>query len=70
MKDKKYYILYKVKKSGSGEVLDIEYLKEYTKQADIIKDLQCSKRDIQAMLNTAFKNNIKTFKELTIIKEC
>lgn len=69
-KNKKYYILYKVVRDSKNNIIDIEYIREYTKQADIIDYIKCSKRDIQAMLNNSFNNNLRTFKELTIIKEC
>lgn len=64
MKNKKYYILYKTITNEDGEIIDLTYINEYEKQADIIKDYKINFRDIKKMIN----NNIDNFKTLKLHK--
>lgn len=64
MKNKKYYILYKTITNEDGDIIDIEYLKEYEKQEDIKNDIKATYRDIKKMIN----NNIDNFKTLKLHK--
>lgn len=66
---KQVYILYKVIRNEQEQVKDIEYLKEYQTQQEIVDDIKASKRDIQTMLNNNILSSIKTFKNYCIIKE-
>lgn len=64
MKNKKYYILYKTITNEDGDIIDIEYIKEYEKQEDIKNDIKATYRDIKKMIN----NNINNFKTLKLHK--
>ena len=65
----KYYILYKVDYSEDLLINDIKYISEFTSYENIKNYLKCSYRDIKTMINNSFNNNMKTFKDYTIIKE-
>lgn len=69
--EKKYYILYKTIANEDGEIIDVQYLKEYEKQADIVEDVKINFRDIKNMINNNIEDfkNIKTHKNYTIILE-
>lgn len=71
MKNKKYYILYKTITNEDGDIIDIEYLNEYERQADILKDYNITFRDIKKMINNNIDNfkTLKLHKNYTIIKE-
>lgn len=69
MNNKKYYILYKVVRDAEDNIQDIQYLIETQTQKNIIDYLNCSKRDLQTMINKSFTRTLKTFKDYTIIKE-
>lgn len=71
MKNKKYYILYKTITNENGDIIDIQYLNEYERQADILKDYKITFRDIKKMINNNIDNfkTLKLHKNYTIIKE-
>lgn len=64
MKNKKYYILYKTITNQNGEIIDLDYIAEYERQQDIVKDYNITFRDIKKMVN----NNIYNFKTLKLHK--
>ena len=64
MKNKKYYILYKTITNEYGDIIDLDYIAEYERQADILKDYNITFRDIKKMIN----NNIDNFKTLKLHK--
>lgn len=71
MKNKKYYILYKTITDQNNNIIDLEYITEYEKQADIVKDYKINYRDIKKMINNNINNynTLKLHKNFTIIKE-
>lgn len=66
---KKYYILYKVKRTQENTIQDIEYLKEFTTITDIVKEYHLHFNSIKDIINNSFTEDLKTLKDLTIIKE-
>lgn len=71
MKNKKYYILYKTITDQNNNIIDLEYITEYEKQADIVKDYKINYRDIKKMINNNIDNfnTLKLHKNYTIILE-
>lgn len=68
-KEKKYYILYKVKRDSHCNIIDLIYQYEYNNYNDIQKDTHIHKSNIKKMINKSYNNNINTFKDYCIIKE-
>ena len=71
MKNKKYYVLYKVIKNENEKIIDLENMFDFTNYKDIRNYLKCINRDISKMINNNINNfdTLKTFKNYCIIKE-
>lgn len=65
------YILYKVERDiDTEQVIDLDCNSyEFTSKDEIARFIHASKRDILTMINTRFTDNLKTFRDYTIIME-
>ena len=64
-----YYILYRVERDTDTEqIIDLQNVWEFTNKQDIASYIHASKRDILAMINEHFTDNLKTFKNYSIIQ--
>lgn len=64
MKNKKYYILYKIVKDENKNIIDCEYLKEFNNYKDIRENLKTNNREIKK----AIYNNINNLEKITTLK--
>jgi len=58
MKNKKYYILYKIIKDEQNDIIDFDYVYEFTSYKDIRSYINCTNRDIKKMINKTIDKNI------------
>ena len=72
MKNKKYYILYKIIKDYQGNIIDAENINDFLNYEEIRNYLQCNNRDIKNIIqdNINKLEDIKTLRnKYFIIKE-